>query len=108
MILTLEYFFVIINMHKKTNCWGESSMDESFDRKQNKYELEDIFKKSIQTHNGFVADNIIKMLCNVDDYMKSVFCVGIAMDMLKENGLRVDIEYLSEKDQVLDAYFLKK
>jgi len=76
-----------------------------------KYDLEDIFKNCItiqnQNQDKAISDNIIKMLCNVDDYMKSVFCVGMAIEMLKENGLKVEINLVSNEEQSLGAYFYK-
>lgn len=86
----------------------DSSNDESLNRGQEKYFLEDVLRKSFNIQNiekdGEKVEKIIKKMCNVDDYMKSIFCVGMAIEMLKENGLKIDVIDTQNEE----FYFVKK
>jgi len=79
----------------------DNSNDGNLNRGKETYYLEDILKKSFNIQNpekdGEKVEQLIKKMCDVDDYIKSIFCVGIAIEMLKENGLKVDV--LDTKDE---------
>ena len=84
----------------------DSPSNPNLESKSIYYTLENIFKSCFcaKKDNDELVDFIVKKICNINDYMKSVFCVGMAIEILKPNGLKIEISNNTDDNF---SYFIK-
>jgi len=75
-----------------------------FEQKTTQHNLEDIFKSCFISSNSELTNELVKRICDMHDYMKSIFCIGMAIEILKPNGLKIEFE--NELDNKF-SYFIK-
>ena len=60
-----------------------------FEQETTQYTLENIFKSCFISSNNELINELVERICDMHDYMKSIFCIGMAIEILKPNGLKI-------------------
>lgn len=60
----------------------------------NHYNLKHIFKSCFIANSSEekLIDWLVEKICDINDYMKSIFCIGIAIEILKPDGLKIEMK----------------
>lgn len=76
-----------------------------------RYTIEDVFRQGLKIEDHVrcdeVGEELIRRLSDSCDYMKTIMCVVIAMEMLKPDGFLIYIKGGRQEEKHKDAYFSK-